>query len=88
MLKSRTKPPVVPEARQKMSRTDAAIEAALSKHRDKASLGAAWCAFAARCEGREDDYRFWLNVFKGLAGRQDNREVPVTLPTESYNLSS
>ncbi|RJG40942.1 hypothetical protein [Mesorhizobium sp. DCY119] len=83
MLKSSNKLSVASAMRQKMTRTNAAIEAAKSKHGDKASLSAAWCAFAARCEGREDDYRFWLNVFKGLAGRQDNREVPVTSQTNA-----
>lgn len=78
MLKSQSKFPIAVHARgttTSRKSTNAAIDAAKFKYGDKASLSAAWCAFAARCEGKEDDYRFWLNVFKNLArNRQNDRE--------------
>jgi hypothetical protein len=40
-----------------------------SRHPVDPTLAAAWCAFSAHCEGREEDYRFWLQVFKGLLDR-------------------
>lgn len=30
---------------------------------ESALTAAAWCAFAARCDGRTSDYRFWTSVF-------------------------
>jgi hypothetical protein len=36
---------------------------------DSALTTAAWCAFAARCDGRTSDYRFWTSVFVLLRKR-------------------
>lgn len=46
---------------------EAGETAARALHSDKAALAAAWCAFSARCDGRNEDYRFWLAVFIRLA---------------------
>jgi hypothetical protein len=48
----------------------AATNAAISLYGSKAPLAAAWCAFSAQCEGREDDFHFWLRVFKLLLNRR------------------
>jgi len=50
--------------------TDAAIEAAKSLYGKNASVAAAWCALAARCDGRTIDYRFWFEIFQRL--QKDN----------------
>lgn len=46
--------------------TDTAIEAAKSLYGQNASVAAAWCALAARCDGRKTDYRFWFEIFQRL----------------------
>jgi len=46
--------------------TDTAMEAAKSLYGNNASVAAAWCALAARCDGRTTDYRFWFQIFERL----------------------
>jgi hypothetical protein len=45
---------------------ESAIDVALAVYGSSAVTAAAWCAVTARCDGREGDYRFWLDVFKRL----------------------
>jgi hypothetical protein len=54
----------------KRAGTEAAAEAAVAIHGPLASLAAAWCAFIARYDGRNDDYRFWFAVFLRLRRSQ------------------
>ncbi|MEO9340364.1 hypothetical protein ABFT80_23365 [Mesorhizobium sp. SB112] len=80
MLKSQRKFPIAVHTHETTAleiSTKKAINAAKFKYEDKASLSAAWCAFAARCEGKEDDYRFWLNVFKNLTGKRQAECIEV-----------
>jgi hypothetical protein len=44
----------------------AAIEAAKALYGSNASVAAAWCALAARCDGRTTDYKFWFAIFEKL----------------------
>ncbi len=41
---------------------DAARQAAITLYGTQAAVAAAWCALAARFDGREADYRFWLAI--------------------------
>lgn len=45
---------------------DAAVTAARSLYGKNASLAAAWCALAARGDGRTADYRFWFDIFERI----------------------
>jgi hypothetical protein len=45
----------------------AVVEAALAVYGPSAATAAAWSAVAARCDGREGDYRFWLGIYLRLS---------------------
>lgn len=45
---------------------DKAVAAAKTLYGKNASVAAAWCALAARCDGRKADYRFWFGIFEKL----------------------
>lgn len=48
-----------------------AIAAAKQTYGEQAKTAAAWCAFSARFDGRDGDYRLWFQVFKRL----DNSDI-------------
>lgn len=55
---------------------DVAEASAIELYGKSASVMVAWCALAARTDGRDEDYRFWLELFKRLLG---NPEADATL---------
>lgn len=55
---------------------DVAVASAAELYGKSASVMVAWCALAARMDGRDEDYRFWFDVFKRLCG---NPETDATL---------
>lgn len=48
--------------------SDTAMELAVELYGKEAVTAAAWCAFAAWSECRQEDYRFWFDIFKRLTG--------------------
>lgn len=48
--------------------TDEAIQAVTGLYGKEAATAAAHCAFAARMDGREEDYQFWFDIFQHLIG--------------------
>jgi len=48
--------------------TNEAIQAVTGLYGKEAATAAAHCAFAARMDGREDDYKFWFDIFQKLIG--------------------
>lgn len=47
---------------------DAAMQAAIALYGSRAVTAAAHCAWAAWCNNRETDYRFWFSIFLRLGG--------------------
>lgn len=43
-----------------------AVEMANALHGPSAITAVAWLALAARCEGSEEDFRFWVRVFREM----------------------
>ena len=53
---------------------DAAMQAAIALYGPRAVTAAAHCAFAAWCDCREADYRFWFSIFLRLGGGDEDVE--------------
>lgn len=47
---------------------DAALALAMRVYGKEAATAAANCAIEARMDGRQQDYRFWFDIFQRLVG--------------------
>ena len=55
--------------------SEKAIKTAISVYGSDASIAAAWCALAARCDGRSRDYRFWVEIFERIENGKSSESV-------------
>jgi hypothetical protein len=42
------------------------VQDTIIRYGDQAPTVAAWCAFAAWCEGQDEEYHFWSRIFLRL----------------------
>jgi len=42
------------------------VQAAMALYGDSAPTAVAWCALDAWCEGDQEEYGFWLGVFRSM----------------------
>ena len=47
---------------------DEAVWAVTGLYGKEAATAAAHCAFAARMDGRDEDYKYWFDIFQRLIG--------------------
>lgn len=52
-----------------------AVDMARALHGTAAVTAVAWFALTARCEGREEEFRFWVRVFRLLNNGTANEDA-------------